>query len=100
LVVEVINGRDKVVEELMGVRRLEKWIRGRKIREREKGGGGIFWFWGYFGLWEGKKIWGGRRRRKGNNSFSEQFCLRTLTGAHCCWEFWARGPGNRKDSWS
>jgi hypothetical protein len=24
----------------------------------------------------------------------------TLTG-HCCfWEFWAQGPGNRKDSWS
>jgi hypothetical protein len=51
LVDEVINGRDKVVEELMGVRRLEKWIRGRKIRERgELGGGsfvfGIFWFMG------------------------------------------------------
>jgi hypothetical protein len=26
--------------------------------------------------------------------------LRTFTGGTCCWEFWARGPGNRKESWA
>jgi hypothetical protein len=70
LVYEVINGRDKVVEELMGVRRLEKWIRGRKIRERGELGERHLWFWGYFGLRQGKKIWRGKRRRAGNNSFA------------------------------
>jgi hypothetical protein len=24
----------------------------------------------------------------------------TLIGHYCFWEFWAQGPGNRKDSWS
>jgi hypothetical protein len=51
LVVEPINGRDKVVEELMGGRWLEKGIRGRKIRDRgelERGilGFGIFLVYG------------------------------------------------------
>jgi hypothetical protein len=27
-------------------------------------------------------------------------CLRTSTGGTCCWEFWARETGNRKESWS
>jgi hypothetical protein len=80
LVYEVINGRDNMVEELMGVRRLEKWIQGRKIRERGELGGDLL-FLGYFGLWEGKKIWGGRRRGEETIVLLEQFCLRTLTGA-------------------
>jgi hypothetical protein len=24
--------------------------------------------------------------------------LRTFTGGTCCWEFWARGPGNYKET--
>jgi hypothetical protein len=36
----------------------------------------------------------------GGGKLGEQIILETLTGHCCCWEFWARGPGNRKDSWS
>jgi hypothetical protein len=57
LVVEVINGRDKVVEELMGDKAVGEMeggsgIRGRRIRERGELGEGDLWFLG------GKKIWG------------------------------------------
>jgi hypothetical protein len=57
LVVEVINGRDKVVEELMGDKAVGEMeggsgIRGRRIRERGELGEGDLWFL------EGKKIWG------------------------------------------
>jgi hypothetical protein len=76
LVDEVINRRDKVVEELMG----GKAVGEMDSREEDKGEGrtqgGSSLVLVYFGLWEGKKIWGGRR--KGGK---QQFCLRTLTGA-------------------
>jgi hypothetical protein len=70
LVDEVINGRDKVVGELMG----EKAVGEMDLREEDKGegrtqGGGYFVL-GYFGLGEGKKIWEGRRRKGGDNNFT------------------------------
>jgi hypothetical protein len=37
----------------------------------------------------------GSRRRK-----LEEWFWEALIGHYCCWEFWARGPGNYKDSWS
>jgi hypothetical protein len=36
----------------------------------------------------------GRRRKL------EEWFWEALIGHCCCWEFWAWGPGNRKDSWS
>jgi hypothetical protein len=69
LVDEVFNGRDKVVEELMG----GKAVGERHSREEDKGEGRTqgegSWVLGYFVLWEGKKIWRGGRRRAGNNNF-------------------------------
>jgi hypothetical protein len=53
-----------------------------------------------------RKIGEGRRREEAVwDCVSVLHCfvlttdLRTLTGGTCCWEFWARGPGNRKESW-
>jgi hypothetical protein len=99
LVDEVINGRDKVVQELMG----EKAVGEMDSREEDKGEGRTRekdLFWAYFGFLEGKKFWGGRRRRGGNNSFARTICLRTLTRAQLLLGILGSGPGNRKDSWS
>jgi hypothetical protein len=90
LVDEVISRRDKVVEELMG----EKAVGEMDSREEDKGEGRTR---GYFGFGEGKKIW--------EEESKKQFCLNNFVGRlsqghNCCWEFWARGPGNHKDSWS
>jgi hypothetical protein len=81
LVDEVINGRDKVVEELMGVRRLEKWIRGRKIRERGELGERDLWFWDILVYGKVRKF--GEEEGGGQETtvLLEQFFLRTLTGA-------------------
>jgi hypothetical protein len=38
----------------------------------------------------------GRRRK-----LEDKDCFGELLQGHCCcWELWAWGPGNRKDSWS
>jgi hypothetical protein len=68
LVVEPINGRDKVVEELLR----GKVVGEMKWREKYKGEGrtreeDILGLGDIFGLWKGKKIGRGRRRREGNS---------------------------------
>jgi hypothetical protein len=73
LVVEPINGRDKMVEELMG----GKAVGEMDSREEDKGegrtGGETSLVWGYFGLWKGKKMWRERRGRAGNSFCCNDF---------------------------
>jgi hypothetical protein len=70
-------------------------MRERDSREEDKEEGrglgkGCF-LWGKFWKKEKRR----RRRLEGKDCF-----WGTFTGHCCCWEIWARGPGNHKDSWS
>jgi hypothetical protein len=70
LVVEPINGRDKVVEGLMRGKSAvgEMILGGRKIREKEGLGKGIFGFWVIFLVYGREKNWE-RKKEEGMNQF-------------------------------
>jgi hypothetical protein len=75
LVDEVINGRDRVVEQLMGGKVVGEMDSREEYKGEERTQGEGYLVLGYFGLWEGKKICRGRRRRVGNNSFAAMVFL-------------------------
>jgi len=41
-----------------------------------------------------------RGEGRAGGKLGEQSILETLIRHYYCWEFWARGQGNHKDSWS
>jgi hypothetical protein len=69
----------------------------RRIRQGGTLEKGVFFF-----FWGGKIFWRleeGEGRRSGDCvSVFVLTDLRTFTGGTCCLEFWARGPGNCKES--
>jgi hypothetical protein len=70
----------------------------RRIRQGGKLGKGVFFVWGVIFF---LRLEEGEGRRSGDRvSIFVLTNLRTFTGGTCCWEFWAQGPGNRKESWS
>jgi hypothetical protein len=88
------------------------WIRGEKEDKRREGleKGEVFWLSKFFTSCEGEKIYeNGRRREEAVWDYVSILHLlvltadlRTLTeggGGMCCWEVWARGSGNCKESW-
>jgi hypothetical protein len=104
LVVEPINGRDKVVEGLMRGRRLDKGFLEKEDKGEERTReGDLFLVWVIFLVYgKVRKIWRGRRRREETVWAASVFLTVLLEDSHrgtCCWEFWARGPGNHKESW-
>jgi hypothetical protein len=72
-------------------------MRERDTREEDKGeemglGGGVFCFGENWGMKEDEIL---KERRK----LEEHFDFGEISKGHCCcWELWAWGPGNHKDS--